>query len=88
MEFDEDGYERSKTKSFKKKANATNSSDSNEFELSPKTDTSDIDEFKLDPKADTMLSEIELEDEEMIGLKRKKNSNVQTQDTRVHRASN
>ncbi len=26
-----------------------------------------------------MLSEIESEDEEMIGLKRKKNSNVQTQ---------
>jgi len=29
--------------------------------------------------ADTLLSEIESEDEEMIGLKRKKNSNVQTQ---------
>jgi hypothetical protein len=55
---------RSKTKSFKKKANATNSI-SNEFELGP--------------EADTVLSEIESEDEEMIGLKRKKNSNVQTQ---------
>ena len=46
FEFDKDGYERSKTKSFKKKANATNS-DSNEFELGP--------------EADTMLSEIESE---------------------------
>ena len=33
LEFDEDG--RSKTKSFKKKANTTNS-DSDEFELAPK----------------------------------------------------
>ena len=41
LEFDEDGYERSKTKSFKKKANATNSSDSDEFKLGPKADTSD-----------------------------------------------
>ena len=36
LEFDKDGYERSKTKSFKKKANATNSSDSDEFELGPR----------------------------------------------------
>ena len=76
LEFDKDGYERSKTK---KKANATNS-DSDEFELGPEAaDTSNSDEFELDPEADTMLSEIESEDEEMIGLKRKKNSNVQTQ---------
>jgi hypothetical protein len=33
----------------------------------------------LSPEADIVLSEIESEDEEMIGLKRKKNSNVQTQ---------
>ena len=68
LEFDEDGYKRPKTKSFNKKANATDS---------------DIDEFELGPDADykdesitynTMLSEMELEDEEMIGLKRKKNS--------------
>ena len=78
MEFDEDGYERSKTKSFNKKANATNS-DSNEFELCPEADTSDSNEFELGPKADTVLSEIESEDEEMISLKRKKNCNVQTQ---------
>ncbi len=53
LEFDEDGYERSKTKSFNKKANATDS---------------DIDEFELGPNADdkdesiaynTMLSEME-----------------------------
>jgi hypothetical protein len=80
LEFDKDGYnERSKTKSFNKKANATNSSDSNKFELGPKADTSDSNKFELDPEADTMLLEIESEDEEMIGLKRKKNSNVQTQ---------
>jgi hypothetical protein len=78
LEFGEDGYERSKTKSFKKKANATNSN-SDEFKLGPEAYTSDSDEFELDPEADTVLSEIELEDEEMIGLKRKKNSNVQTQ---------
>jgi hypothetical protein len=78
LEFDEDGYKRSKTKSFKKKANATNSN-SDEFELGPKADTSDSKEFDMGPKADTVLSEIESEDEEMIGLKRKKNSNVQTQ---------
>ena len=78
LEFDEDGYERSKTKSFKKKANATNS-DSDEFKLGPEADTSNSDEFELGPEADTVLSEIELEDEEMIGLKRKKNSNVQKQ---------
>ncbi len=35
--------------------------------------------MELGPEADTVLSEIESEDEEMIGLKRKKNSNVQTQ---------
>jgi len=46
LDFDKDGYEQSKTKSFKKKANATNS-DSNEFELGP--------------EADTVLSEIESE---------------------------
>ena len=46
LEFDKDGYERSKTKSFKKKANATNS---------------DSDEFELGPEADTVLSEIESE---------------------------
>ena len=79
LEFNEDRYEQSNTKSFKKKANATHNSDSDEFELGPEEDTSDSDEFKLDPEADTMLSEIESEDEEMIGLKRKKNSNVQTQ---------
>ncbi len=78
MEFDEDGYERSKTKSFNKKANATNS-DSNKFELCPEADTSNSNEFELGPKADTVLSEIESEDEEMISLKRKKNCNVQTQ---------
>jgi len=78
LEFNEDGYERSKTKSFKKKANATNS-DSDEFKLGPEADTSNSDEFELGPEADTVLSEIELEDEEMIGLKRKKNSNVQKQ---------
>jgi len=50
LKFDEDGYERSKTMSFKKKANATNSN-SDEFELGPKADTSDSDEFKLDPEA-------------------------------------
>ena len=69
LEFDKDG--RSKTKSFKKKANTTNS-DSNEFELGPKADTSDSDEFKLGPEADSVLLEIESEDEEMIGLERKK----------------
>jgi hypothetical protein len=81
LEFDKDGYERSKTKKFNKKANATNS-DSNEFELPPpEADTSESNEFEfeLDPEADTVLSEIESKDEEMIGLKRKKNSNVQTQ---------
>ena len=71
LEFGEDGYERSKTKSFKKKANATNSN-SNEFELGPEADTSDSNEFELGPKADTVLSKIESEDEKMIGLKRKK----------------
>ena len=35
LKFDEDGYKRSKTKSFKKKANAANS-DSDEFELGPR----------------------------------------------------
>jgi hypothetical protein len=78
LEFDDDGYERSKTKSFNKKANATNS-DSDEFELGPEADTSDSNEFELGPEADTVLSEIESEDGEMISLKRKKNSNVQTQ---------
>jgi hypothetical protein len=79
LEFNKDGYERFKTKSFKKKANATNS-DSNEFELGPEADTSDSKEFELGPEAYTMLSEIESEDEEMIGLKlkRRKNCNVQT----------
>jgi hypothetical protein len=70
-EFDNDGYKQSKTKSFKKKANATNSN-SNEFELGPEADTSDSNEFELGPKADTVLSKIESEDEKMIGLKRKK----------------
>ena len=53
LEFDEDGYERFKTKSFKKKANATNS-DSNEFELGP--------------EADTVLLEIESENEDPIAV--------------------
>ena len=70
-EFDNDGYKQSKTKSFKKKVNATNSN-SNEFELGPEADTSDSNEFELGPKADTVLSKIESEDEKMIGLKRKK----------------
>jgi hypothetical protein len=38
LEFDKNGYKQSKTKSFKKKANATNSY-SNEFELGPKADS-------------------------------------------------
>jgi hypothetical protein len=50
LEFNEDGYERSKTKSFKKKANATNS-DSDKFELGPKADTSNSDEFKIESEA-------------------------------------
>ena len=70
LEFNEDGYERSKTKSFNKKANATNS-DSDEFKLSP-----DADDEDKSLVYDTVLSEMESEDEEMIGLKRKKNSNV------------
>jgi hypothetical protein len=80
LEFNKDGYEQSKTKSFKKKANATDS-DSNEFELGPEADTSDSNEFELGPEEYTVLSEIESEDEDMIGLKlkRKKNCNVQTQ---------
>ena len=78
LEFDEDGYKQPQTKSFKKKANATNSN-SDEFELGPEAETSDSDEFDLGPEADIVLSEIESEDEEMIGLKRKKNSNMQTQ---------
>ena len=60
LELDKDGYERSKTKSFKKKANATNS-DSNKFEQGPEADTSDSDEIELGPEADTVLSEIESE---------------------------
>ena len=60
LEFDEDGYKQSKTKSFKKKANAT-SSNSDEFELGPEADTSDSDKFELGPEADTVLSEIESE---------------------------
>ena len=62
LEFNKDGYKRSKTKSFKKKANATDR---------------DSDEFELSPDADTVLSEMESDDdEEMIELKRKKNSNM------------
>ena len=72
LEFNEDGYKRSKTKSFNKKANATNS-DSDEFKLSPNADDED-----KSLVYDTVLSEMESEDEEMIGLKRKKNSNVVT----------
>ena len=60
LELDKDGYEQSKTKSFKKKANATNS-DSNKFEQGPEADTSDSDEIELGPEADTVLSEIESE---------------------------
>jgi hypothetical protein len=71
LEFDNDGYKQSTTKSFKKKANATNSN-SDEFELGPEADTSDSNEFELGLKADTVLSKIESEDEKMIGLKRKK----------------
>jgi hypothetical protein len=67
LEFDKDGYEQSKTKSFKKKANATNS-DSNKFELGPEADTSDSEEFEVDPEADTVLSEIESEDEDPIAV--------------------
>ena len=66
--FEEDGYEWSKSNSFKKKAT---DSDSDEFELSP--DAYDEDESIA---ADTVLSEMESVDEEMIGLKRKKNSSV------------
>jgi hypothetical protein len=60
LKFDKDGYEQSKTKSFKKKANATNSN-SDEFKLGPEADTSNSDEFELGPEADTMLLEIESE---------------------------
>jgi hypothetical protein len=60
LEFNEDGYKQSKTKNFKKKANAINS-DSDEFELGPETDTSNSDEFELGSEADTVLSEIESE---------------------------
>ena len=70
LEFDEDGYKQSKTKSFNKKANATDS-DSDEFKLSPNADDED-----KSIAYDTVLSELESEDEEMMGLKRKKNSNV------------
>jgi hypothetical protein len=67
LEFDEDSYEQSKTKSFKKKVKATNSdSDSVEFKLGPEADTSDSDTFELGPKADTVLSEIESENEDPI----------------------
>ena len=68
LEFDEDGYERFKTKSFKKKAYAT---DSDEFELGPDAGVEDESITYV-----MLLSEMESEDEEMIGLKRKKNSNV------------
>ena len=68
MEFDQDGYERSKTKSFNKKAKATDI-DIDNFELGPNAD--DKDESIA---YDTVLSEMESEDDEMIGLKRKKNS--------------
>jgi hypothetical protein len=70
LEFDEDGYERFKTKSFKNKANATNSN-SDEFELGPYADVEDESITYV-----MLLSEMESEDEEMIRLKRKKNSNV------------
>ena len=70
LEFDEDGYEQSKTKSFNKKANATDS-DSDEFKLGPNADDED-----KSIAYDTVLSELESQDEEMMGLKRKKNSNV------------
>ena len=64
LESDENGYMRSKTKSFKKKANTTNSdSDSNEFELGP-----DADDEDKSIAHDTVLSEMESEDEEMMGL--------------------
>jgi hypothetical protein len=53
LEFDENGYERSKTKSFNKKANATDS-DIDEFELGPDADDED-DSIAYD----TMLSEME-----------------------------
>jgi len=66
LEFDQDGYERSKTKSFNKKDKATDSN-IDKFELGPNTDDKD-------ESIDTVLSEMESEDDEMIGLKRKKNS--------------
>jgi hypothetical protein len=64
LEFDEDSYEQSKTKSFKKMVKATNSdSDSVEFELGPEADTSDRDE-----EADTVHSEIESENVDPIAV--------------------
>ena len=66
--FEEDGYEWSKSNSFKKEAT---DSDSDKFELSP--EAYDEDESIA---ADTVLSEMESVDEEMLGLKRKKNSSV------------
>ena len=80
MEFDEDSYGNPRPRASRRRLTlpATNSV-SDEFELGPEADTSDSDELELGPEADTVLSEIESEDEEMIGLKRKKNSNVQTQ---------
>ena len=69
LEFDEDSYKQSKTKSFKKKVKATNSdSDSVEFELGPEADISDSDEFELGPEADTVLLEIESENEDPIAV--------------------
>ena len=69
LENDEDGYE------FKKKAKAKNAidSDSNSIKFELGSDADDWDEAIA---YDTVFLEMESEDDEMIGLKRKKNSNV------------
>ena len=76
LEFDEDSYGDPRPRASRRRLPLPTS---DEFELGPEADTSDSNELELGPEADTVLSEIESEDEEMIGLKRKKNSNVQTQ---------